>query len=99
MIYDLNEEKAVSREELEMILFSLVENNNDDEELVLNRFSSEDPATPMNTRQALAKMIDDAFDECDTDKTGKLTRDQWKLFVSRHPALVHNLQYVLIGRV
>jgi len=105
-IYDLNEEKAISKEELEMILFSLVQNDGTlEEEHVMNRFDSDDsvPAFKlmpgMDSRAALKKMIDDAFEECDTDKSGKLSREQWRLFVERHPALVHNLEYVLIGRV
>jgi len=106
-IYDLNAEKAISKEELELVLFSLVENETSEakqnEEEVLSRFDSTDSAATeeahVDSRAALKKMIDCAFEECDTDKSGKLSPDQWKLFVERHPALVHNLEYVLIGRV
>merc|ERR1719461_3634 len=33
------------------------------------------------------------------DRSSKLTLDQWKLFVNKNPALMQNLEYVLLGSV
>jgi len=139
-VYDLNEEQAVNKDELKMMLFSLVspqasvvdnpgaltENATYDEEeiesnvkgslqqplpgsprkssnmeaaLSMSSIDGDSARSPIDMREAITRMVDEAFEECDLDHSNKLSLDQWKLFVNKHPALVENLEYVLLGSV
>jgi len=139
-IYDLNEEQAVNKEELRMMLFSLVApqagmqseqyiphfNPEESEEEIQPIMFQSDPnipqmsntqrrsgapdvnlsmssvqtnVEPLDVRAAITQMVDDAFEECDLDRSSKLTLEQWKLFVNKNPALMQNLEYVLLGSV
>lgn len=54
---------------------------------------------PTDPREAVLQMVEDAFAECDVDQTEKLTIDQFQMFIKKHPALVENLEYALLGSV
>ena len=61
-----------------------------------NESESNEFAASEAARSTVAELVDDAFQNCDLNKDGRLSRKQFQLFCNRHPAVIKSHEAVLV---
>jgi len=107
-LFDMDSQGYITRNELQTVLFSLItpaisflpvdedDNRLNQQELITQSdgkglsYRSQDVVDQIN------KMVEEAFEECDTDRTGGLDPHQFKKWCSTHPEVMQGLESILI---
>ncbi|CAL4974436.1 unnamed protein product [Urochloa decumbens] len=82
----------IHKEELQLALFNMPSGKN----LYLDRVKQMVVATLMESQVELSDdlveaIIDKTFEDADTDKDNRISREEWKAFVLRHPSVIKKM--------
>eukprot|EP01083_Nonionella_stella_P175035 608372_1 len=100
-MYDMDGQSQVKPEELSLILYSVItpttalfysNNNTDDHGHDITNVSK-------LSRQTVEKMVNDAFEHCDTNKDGLLSQDQFTTWVKQNPGALQLLETVFAKHI
>jgi len=107
-LFDMDSQGYITRKELQTVLFSLItpaisflpiqedEKRGDTQELIIQSdgkglsYRSQDVVDKIN------QMVEEAFEECDLDRSGGLDPQQFKRWCSTHPEVTQGLESILI---
>jgi Ca2+-binding EF-hand superfamily protein len=88
-MYDLTGDAYIHKDELKLMLYSLMTPVHSVMDSDLSLKDSEEYAVQVES--IVQKTVDDAFGSCDPSKSGKLTRDQFKEWLLDNPAIMEVL--------
>jgi hypothetical protein len=89
-MYDMSGNEVIDAQELSMMLFSLLTPT----ALIDPKNSSS--AVAKKTQESVSKIVKQAFEECDSDKNGKLSFLEFKNWILSHPEITEKLEEVLV---
>eukprot|EP01084_Bolivina_argentea_P028721 53343_1 len=96
-IYDLDGDNQVKREELFLIINTVLTPTTS---LFLSKQASQaNVSISSMTEERVNKMVDEAFETCDTNRNGRLSQKQFTMWVEAHPATLQMLETVLAKHV
>jgi hypothetical protein len=89
-MYNMSGNDVIDAQELSMMLFSLLTPTS----LIDPKNSSS--AVAKKTQESVSKIVKQAFEECDSDKNGKLSFSEFKNWILHHPEITEKLEEVLV---
>ena len=106
-MYDMDGHKQVNPEELSLILYSVItpttslfySTSSDNKGLKEDKKTNKITHVSKLTRQTVEKMVNEAFEYCDTNKDGLLSQKQFTTWVQQNPGALQLLETVFAKHI
>jgi len=107
-LFDMDSQGYITRNELQTVLFSLItpavsflpveeeQKRMEQQELITQSDGKGLSYRSQDVVDKIHKMVDEAFEECDIDRSGGLDPQQFKQWCSIHPEVTQGLESILI---